>query len=105
MAGSSAIRGTFFDLTDDPWKHSGHEAAKRNMRMIAGLNGMDRFCPAENGNSPEEFYRESSCLIERYHRKGRNLYAITPRFAVGCTDEMMETCRRLKKEHPDCWIN
>ena len=46
-------------------------------------------------------------LIERYHRKGRNLYAITPRFAVGCTDEMMEAlpaaqagAPRLLDQHP-----
>ena len=49
--------------------------------------------------------RDRQRLIERYHRKGRNLYAITPRFAVGCTAEMMERCRQLKEEHTDCWIN
>lgn len=81
------------------------EAAKRNMRVISGLTGIDRFAPPEVVISPDDFYQESKRLIERYHRQGRNLYAITPRFAVGCTDEMMERCRQLKQEHPDCWIN
>lgn len=81
------------------------EAAKRNMRVISGLTGIDRFAPPEVVISPDDFYTESKRLIERYHRQGRNLYAITPRFAVGCTDEMMERCRQLKEEHPDCWIN
>jgi guanine deaminase len=81
------------------------EAARRNMRVIAGLTGIDRFAPDDTVISPDDFYRETKRLIEQYHRKGRNLYAITPRFAVGCTDEMMEACRRLKEEHPDCWIN
>jgi guanine deaminase len=81
------------------------EAAKRNMRVISGLTGIDRFAPPEVVISPDDFYTESKRLIERYHRQGRNLYAITPRFAVGCTDEMMERCRQLKQEHPDCWIN
>jgi guanine deaminase len=81
------------------------EAASRNMRVIAGLTGIDRFAPKEVVISPDYFYRETKRLIERYHRKGRLLYAITPRFAVGCTDEMMERCRQLKQEHPDCWIN
>ena len=81
------------------------EAARRNMRVIAGLTGIDRFAPADTVISPDYFYRETKRLIEQYHRKGRNLYAITPRFAVGCTDEMMDACRRLKEEHPDCWIN
>ena len=81
------------------------EAAKRNMRVISGLTGIDRFAPPEVVISPDDFYKESKRLIERYHRQGRNLYAITPRFAVGCTDAMMERCRQLKQEHPDCWIN
>lgn len=81
------------------------EAAKRNMRVIAGLTGIDRFAPPEVVISSDDFYTESKRLIERYHRRGRNLYAITPRFAVGCTDAMMERCRQLKEEHPDCWIN
>ena len=81
------------------------EAAKRNMRVISGLTGIDRFAPPEVVISPDDFYKESKRLIERYHRRGRNLYAITPRFAVGCTDAMMERCRQLKEEHPDCWIN
>ena len=61
------------------------EAARRNMRVIAGLTGIDRFAPDDFVITPDDFYRESQRLIERYHRKGRNLYAITPRFAVGCT--------------------
>jgi guanine deaminase len=81
------------------------EAAKRNLRVIAGLTGQDRFCPADQVISPDNFYRETARLIERYHRKGRNLYAITPRFAVGATDAMMERCNQLKREHKDCWIN
>lgn len=81
------------------------EAARRNMRVISGLTGIDRFAPDEFCITPDDFYRETQKLIERYHRKGRNLYAITPRFAVGCTSEMMERCRQLKLEHKDCWIN
>lgn len=81
------------------------EATRRNMRVIAGLTAIDRFAPAECLIAPEDFYRESQRLIERYHRQGRNLYAISPRFAVGCTSEMMEVCRRLKQENGDCWVN
>ena len=81
------------------------EAERRNMRTIAGLTGIDRFAPDDFCITPEDFYRESKRLIEQYHRKGRNLYAITPRFAVGCTSEMMNSCGKLKREFNDCWIN
>lgn len=81
------------------------EAGRRGVRTIAGLTGIDRFAPAEFLNTPAQFYRESKRLIETYHRSGRHLYAITPRFAVGCTDEMMTVCAKLKQEHPDCWVN
>ena len=56
-------------------------------------------------NTPDQFYKESKRLIERYHGKGRNLYAITPRFAFGSSPALMEACERLKREFPDCWVN
>jgi len=81
------------------------EAARRDMRVIAGLTGIDRMGPPEMLNTPEQFYRESKRLIARYHRQGRALYAITPRFAYGASHELMKACEALKREHPDCWVN
>lgn len=81
------------------------EASKRRMRVIAGLTGIDRFAPPEYVNDPEQFYRENVELIGKYHGQGRNLYAITPRFAFGASHQLMEVCRRLKREYPDCWVN
>ncbi|HKP40112.1 guanine deaminase [Mycobacterium sp.] len=81
------------------------EATRRGMRVIAGLAGIDRFGPDDFLITPDDFYRESKRLIDRYHRKGRNLYAITPRFPGVCSSEMLERCRQLKQEHEDCWIN
>lgn len=81
------------------------EATRRNMRVISGLTGMDRFAPEDLRIAPDDFYRESKRLIARYHRKGRNLYAITPRFALGCSDALLARCRQLKEECPDCWVN
>ena len=40
-------------------------------------------------------------LIERYHRRGRLLYAVTPRFAYSTTESMLEVCQQLMSEHPD----
>lgn len=81
------------------------EATRRGMRVIAGLAGIDRFAPEDFLITPDDFYRETKRLIELYHRNGRNLYAITPRFPGVCSSEMLERCRQLKQEHQDCWIN
>lgn len=81
------------------------EAGRRNMLTIAGLTGIDRHAPEEMLNTPGQFYAESKRLIERYHGKGRNLYAITPRFAFGASPALMAACERLKREFPDCWVN
>jgi len=80
-------------------------ATRRNMLVLGGLTGMDRFAPPDSMSSAEDFYKDSKRLIEKYHRKGRNLYAITPRFALGATPDLMKACQRLKQEHPDCWVN
>ncbi|HKM49911.1 MAG TPA: guanine deaminase [Candidatus Bathyarchaeia archaeon] len=81
------------------------EATRHNMLVLGGLTGLDRFAPPDSMDSAENFYKDSKRLIEKYHRKGRNLYAITPRFALGASPDLMNACGRLKKEHPDCWVN
>ncbi len=81
------------------------EALARGMRVIAGLTGIDTFAPDEYCIAPDDFYAESKRLIATYHRRDRCLYAITPRFAIGCSEAMLAACRRLKEEFPDCWIN
>lgn len=52
------------------------EDARRNMRVIAGLTGIDRNAPADYVDTSENFYRDSKRLIAQYHNKGRNLYAV-----------------------------
>lgn len=81
------------------------EASKRNMRMIGGLTGIDTHVPDYFANTPEQFYADSKALIEKWHGTGRNLYAITPRFAFGASVELMAACQKLKEEYPDLWIN
>ena len=44
---------------------------------------------------------DSTTLIERYHKRGRLLYAVTPRFALSTTEAMLEVCQQLMSEHPD----
>ncbi|WP_029061479.1 guanine deaminase [Labrenzia sp. DG1229] len=81
--------------------------SERNICMIAGLTGIDRpgLAPPEYLDTADSFYANSKDLIERWHMKGRNKYAITPRFALGSTREQLDRCGQLKGEYPDTWVN
>lgn len=79
-------------------------AQRHDARMICGKIMMDRFCPDELQDTPESGYRDSKELIERWHKNGRALYAITPRFAPTSTPEQLAKTGQLAKEHPDTFI-
>ena len=80
------------------------EAARRDLRMIAGKVLMDRNCPEDLRDTPASGYEDSRALIERWHGKGRLGYAITPRFAPTSSPEQLTLAGRLAREHPDTWI-
>ena len=80
------------------------EAQARNMRMIAGKVLMDRNAPAGLTDSPQKGYDESKALIARWHGRGRQLYAVTPRFAASSTPEQMEMAGQLWAEHPGTYL-
>ncbi|MBP5992647.1 MAG: guanine deaminase [Acinetobacter sp.] len=82
------------------------EAAERHqMRLIAGKVMMDRHAPEDLCDTAETAYTESKALIEKWHAKGRNLYAITPRFAPTSTPEQLEKAGQLKAEYPDVYVH
>lgn len=80
------------------------EAARRDMLMIAGKVMMDRNAPQALLDTPQSGYDETKAGIEKWHGKGRALYAITPRFAITSTPEQLEMAEALAREFPDCHI-
>ncbi|WP_380057952.1 guanine deaminase [Falsihalocynthiibacter sp. SS001] len=80
------------------------EAARRNMCIIGGKVMMDRNAPEALLDTPQTGYDDSKVLIEKWHRKGRAYYAITPRFAITSTPEQLEMAGALVAEHPDCFV-
>ena len=80
------------------------ESQRRNTRMIAGKVMMDRGAPPGLLDTPEQGYRESKALLERWHGNGRQLYAITPRFAITSTDAQLEAAGALAREHPEAYV-
>ncbi len=80
------------------------ELKKRNMRFVTGNILMDMNAPDSLRLTTQENYDNSQKLIEKWHNIDRLSYCISPRFALACSEQMLELCGALKKEHPDCYI-
>jgi guanine deaminase len=77
------------------------ESHDRDMLNIAGKVMMDRNAPGAVLDTPQSSYDDSKALIAEWHGRGRQHYAITPRFAITSTPEQMEMAGVLVREHPD----
>ena len=60
--------------------------------------------PQPSSTRPERGYAESKALIERWHGRGRQLYAITPRFAPTSSDAQLAAAARLWRDHPGTYV-
>jgi guanine deaminase len=81
------------------------EASRRNLRMIAGKVMMDRNAPDFLMDTAASSYQDSKALIQKWHKKGRLLYAVTPRFAVTSTDTQLQIAGELLREFPDVYLH
>ncbi|WP_038913818.1 guanine deaminase [Dickeya zeae] len=80
-------------------------AEDKNMCLIAGKVMMDRHAPDELCDTARQSYDESKALIEKWHRRGRLRYAVTPRFAATSTPEQLALAGRLLREYPDVYLH
>ncbi len=80
------------------------EALARKQRMIAGKVLMDRNAPANLVEDAAAGYANSKRLYERWHGKGRCLYALTPRFAPTSTPEQLEMTGALWREAKGAYL-
>jgi guanine deaminase len=76
----------------------------RGLRMVAGKVLMDRHCPEFLADTAEGGVRDSEELIRRWHKRGRSLYAITPRFAPTSSDLQLKLAGELAQAYPDTFI-
>lgn len=90
----------FYDTADIFFE----ELNKRKMRFITGNVLMDTNSPDELRLTTQENYDNCKKLIAKWNNKGRLSYCISPRFALSCSEKMLELCGALKKEHPDMYI-
>lgn len=80
------------------------ESHARNLRMVAGKVMMDRNCPEYLRDTAESGARDSEDLIGRWHGTGRQMYALTPRFAPTSTPEQLGLCGELARRYQDVFI-
>jgi guanine deaminase len=73
-------------------------AQETGLRLHSGLVLSDRNLSAKLHVSPDEAYRQSKDLIERFHGHGRLHYTVMPRFALSASEPMLEVCQALLKE-------
>ncbi len=80
------------------------ESEKLNMCNIAGKVVMDQNAPAAFTDTPQSAYDHSKLLIQRWHGRGRQLYALTPRFALTSSPGQMDAVGALWSEHPGTYL-
>ncbi|WP_299009295.1 guanine deaminase [uncultured Caulobacter sp.] len=80
------------------------EALARDMRLIAGKTLMDRNAPEGLTDTVESSRADMEALIADWHGKGRLGYAVTPRFAISCSDEQLAMAGEVLAAHPGVWM-
>ncbi|WP_233243693.1 guanine deaminase [Bacterioplanes sanyensis] len=75
-----------------------------NTRMICGKVMMDRNAPDFLCDDVASSKNDSQALIDRWHGKGRQLYAVTPRFAITSTPEQLAAAGELLADNPGVYM-
>jgi guanine deaminase len=79
-------------------------AARVGLRITSGLVVGDRLLRPELHTSPQRAYDEGLALAQRWHGAGSARYAITPRFSLSCTEELLAACAALRRDVGDSWF-
>jgi guanine deaminase len=80
------------------------EATRAGLRVTSGLVVGDRQLRDELYTTPDHAYDEGRALARRWHGVGRNRYAVTPRFALSCTQALLDSCAALLADVPGSWL-
>jgi guanine deaminase len=80
------------------------KATERGLRVTCGLVVGDRMLRPELHTTAQRAYDEGRELARRWHQQGRTRYAVTPRFALSCTDDLLASCAALHDDTAGCWF-
>jgi guanine deaminase len=70
-------------------------AERHDLNITSGLVLSDRILRPDLLQSPRTALMQSTELIGRWHGRGRLRYAVTPRFSLSASDDMLEVCAQL----------
>jgi guanine deaminase len=79
-------------------------ATERGLRITSGLVVGDRMLRPELHTTAQRAYDQGRELARRWHQQGRTRYAVTPRFSLSCTDELLESCSAIHADTAGCWF-
>lgn len=79
-------------------------ASDRGLRITSGLVVSDRRLRPELHTTAQRAFDEGLGLADRWHREGRCRYAVIPRFALSCSDELLASCAALHAAIPGSWL-
>jgi guanine deaminase len=79
-------------------------ASGRGLRITSGLVVSDRLLRPELHTTAQRAYDEGLALANRWHGQGLNRYAVIPRFALSCTDDLLASCAALHAAVPGSWF-
>jgi guanine deaminase len=75
-------------------------ASATGLRVASGLVVSDRNLLPELEVSAEVALQSSRELLARWHGRGLIRYAVSPRFSLSCSDELLSVCGELAREAP-----
>ncbi|WKU08486.1 FAD binding domain-containing protein [Micromonospora sp. HUAS LYJ1] len=79
-------------------------AAGCGLRITSGLVVGDRMLRPELHTSGPRSYGEGRALARRWHGVGRSRYAVIPRFALSCSDDLLASCGELHRDVAGSWF-
>jgi guanine deaminase len=81
------------------------EVERRGLRAVVGKTSMDRGAPAPLLTPADRDRADNEHLIRTWHgRHGRIFIALTPRFALSCTDALLASLGELAAQHPGVYV-
>ncbi len=80
------------------------EADRVGLRVTSGLVVSDRALRPDLLTTPQRAHDEGLALARRWHGVRRNRYAVTPRFSLSCSEELLASCAAVQGGVPGAWF-